>query len=502
MGSVKEQYVCLHVPSFPAQARLRLRAEQMRKPIVILEGEPPLQTVCSITIAARKAGVAAGMTRTELDAFPDVIALPRSTVEENATRSAILQMTAAFTPRVEIVPEDDNFICVLDMTGTALIFGDIRTVLRRIDKAVRKLGIVPRLASSGNFHAAVCAAPFARKEPAVLAHGEEGPWLGRLPLSALKLTEEHAARLELWGVRTLAELGRLSETELVVRLGQTGKRLRELALGVHLHLMVPEEPSLTLEDALEFDSPEDRLEALLFVAGPMLDQLIARAQAHALSLAAVTFTLSLDGDGEHKRTLKPALPLADRNILLKLFNLDIQAHPPANAVVALRIQAEPGKRGQVQAGLFSPQLPEATRLDVTLAQIASMVGEGNVGSPRLLDTHRPDSFAMDRFVVPANSPSTGASKFTAMLRRVRPPILLRTWLNVDNGQPLSFAFEGKRYHVLSAFGPWRLSGEWWSQRVWSQEEWDVQARCGECLLLCVLTHDLLHHDWRLEALYD
>lgn len=506
MGGMTSQYVCVHVPEFSAQARLRLRPEQARLPVAILEGEPPLQQVCSVTRPARTLGVAVGMTRAELDTFPGLTLLPRSLGEEGSARSALLNMTAAFTPRMEFVSTPGSLTCVLDMAGTGLIFGSAAQSTRSIAKAVQALGLRARIAVSGNFHAASCAAPFAIKEPRIISPGEERGALGPLPIAALRLagdlTESQAATLELWGIRTLAELAALPEVELIVRLGQPGKRLRELALGEHRHLMVPEDAAFSLEDYVEFDAPEDRLEALLFVAGPMLDQLIACAQMHALSLASVTLTLPLEGGGEHVRLLKPALPLADRHILLKLMHLDLQAHPPSAAVMGLRITAEPGERGKVQMGLFSPQLPEATRLDVTLAQIEAMVGEGRVGSPRLLDTHHAEDFRMERFTVPTKQPAPPPQRFSAVLRRLRPPVGLRVWLDAASGRPGSFFYEEKRYRVTEAYGPWRHSGAWWSERVWAREDWDVRAEWGERALLCVLEHDLLRHCWQLEGFYD
>jgi protein ImuB len=502
MGSVTPQYVCVHVPEFPAQARLRLRPEQAKDAVVVIEGEPPLQTVCSTTLQAQRLGVAAGMTRAELDAFRGLTVLQRSTMEERATQAALLQMVSAFTPRVEIVSSQGAFVCVLDMAGVELIFGDARRVIATIANATCALGLTTRLASSCNFHAAVCAAPFARSKPVVIPAGAEREWLGRLPISALGLTPEQAERMQLWGVRTLRELADLPEVELVVRLGQHGKRLRQLAIGDHPHLMVPEEEPLAFEDAAEFDAPEDRLDSLLFVLGPMLDQMLMRAQAHAYSLASLTVTLALDGGGEHVRTLKPALPLAERAVWLKLIHLDIQSHPPPAGVVGLRVSAEPGKRGKVQMGLFSPQLPEPTRLDVTLAQIEAMVGEGRVGSPRLLDTHHPQDFTVERFVVKAAQSEADVPRVSSVLRRVRPPVALHVWLDASSNKPNSFAFEGRRYCVTNAFGPWRRSGEWWSQRVWSRDEWDVRATTGESTLACLIVHDLLAHQWALEAFYD
>jgi protein ImuB len=442
------------------------------------------------------------MTRAELDAFPGLTIFPRSAIEERATQAALLQTVAAFTPRVEVVPSAGSFVCVLDMSGTGLLFGDEKKAIASIAVTARSLRLTTRLASSRNFHAAVCVAPFARKAPVVIPDGLEREWLGRLPVSALGLTEEQTERMELWGIRTLREFTELPEVDLVVRLGQAGKRLRQLAMGEHPHFMVPEEAPFTLEDAAEFDAPEERLDSLLFILGPMLDQMIARAHAQALSLASLTLALLLDGGGEHIRVLKPALPLSERAVWLKLLNLDLQAHPPSAGVMGLRVVAEPGKRGKVQIGLFSPQLPEPTRLDVTLAQIEAMVGDGRVGSPRLLDTHHPDDIAMERFTVDTKQREFEAPRMSAVLRRLRPPVALHVWRSAGTNRPDAFAYEGRRYSVSNAFGPWRRSGEWWSQRIWSREEWDVQATAGESVLLCLLVHDLLGGQWSLGAFYD
>jgi protein ImuB len=46
-SSPAELYACLYAKEFPAQAVLRLRPELRGRPVVIVQGEPPLQTVCS-----------------------------------------------------------------------------------------------------------------------------------------------------------------------------------------------------------------------------------------------------------------------------------------------------------------------------------------------------------------------------------------------------------------------------------------------------------------------
>jgi protein ImuB len=495
-------YVCVHVPEFSAQALLRLRPDLKGRAVAVMAGDPPLEEVCGANRWALRLGVAHGMTKMELERFVDMCVLRRSALEERSARDVVMGAASSFTPRMEMQPVRGSALdVVLDMTGTGQIFGEVREVVARIEQGFRKLQFAVRVAASANLQTALCLAPTAVK-PIIVPQECEGESLAELPLIALPMTEEQAERLKLWGLRTLGELANLPETELVVRLGQQGKKLRLLARGEHPHLMVPEEVPFTLAEYIAFDSPVEMLDSLLFVLGPMLDQLLARAQNRAFALASVTIILGLDGSGEHIRTLRPSLPVAQRDVLLKLLHLDLQAHPPSAGVVSVSLKAEPGDRSKVQLGLFAPQTPEPMRLDVTLARIAALVGEERVGRARLRDSHAPEDFLMEHFslIDSAVVRPTEEERSAVALRRCRPPVGVT--VRFDESRPAAFSFAGKYYTVQKVFGPWRRSGEWWSAAVWSFEEWDVCATAGGDTLLCILAHDLLHHHWQMEALYD
>jgi protein ImuB len=66
-------------------------------------------------------------------------------------------------------------------------------------------------------------------------------------------------------------------------------------------------------------------------------------------------TLSLEKAAPHTRTVRPALPTNDKQLWIKLLNLDLEVHPPQGPILSLSLPAEPGSK--VQLGLFSPQLP-------------------------------------------------------------------------------------------------------------------------------------------------
>ena len=557
MTIATELYASLYAREFPAQAMLRLRPQLKESPVVILEGTPPRQWVCSRNIHAHILGIEAGTTRAELDVFPSVTHLPRSLAEESSARAALLQAAGQFSPRVECLTPDfpgstsgttishpgrslserqrvktersdlvfqtsdtHSFCCVIDIAGTEKLFGPPEKIAKKLLDAVRSLGIEAAVVVSANIDAALCLARSLRSRiatstmagwtTAIIPTGEEAAALQHLPLTVLNLTPEHAETLARWGIAALGALAALPEKELIARLGQEGRRLRQLARGQAPHLLVPAEPAFTLEERIELDSPVELLDSLLFVLGVLLDHLIARATTQILALASVTVTLTLEGPGTHtptqthSRTVRPALPTNDRRLWLRLLHLDLQAHPPSAAILSVALAAEPGATSKVQLGLFSPQLPEPARLDVTLARIRAIVGEQRVGRAILEDTHRPDSFRIEPFAIPAAIalvPEPQAQARSAQ-RRLRPPEPIAVTLH--QRRPTSFVFRNKRYTVERAWGPWYFSGNWWGVECWSMEKWDLAARSADdnTTICCAIARNPTRQEWRLEELYD
>jgi len=455
-------------------------------------------------VKARSLGVEHGMTPVELETIPAVIALARSTPQEESTRAALLECIGGFSPSLEELTDDLAFVCVADITGTERLHGQPASLAHLLIDRVRALGIAIRVAIAGNFHAVICLARGMRASDqlVVVPQGQTASALAPLPLHVLGLDPERAETFELWGIKTLGALAALPEEPLIARVGQDGKRLRQLATGTAPHLFVPIEPRFALDEFIELDSPVELLESLLFVLGALLGQLTVRAANRALALAAVTATLALEGGGKQSRTVRPALPTNDKQLWIKLLHMDLEMHPPGAAILSLRLAAEPGRTSKVQLGLFSPQLPDATRLDVTLARIRALVGEENVGSPVLNDSHRPNDFKMQPFKVRVQQGRQPAASYVATsLRQLRPPEDVTVILREHN--PTAFFFRHKRYEIERAFGPWLGSGDWWSSARWAVQNWDVVARHQDGSLICgCLVRDAVQKRWQMVGLYD
>ena len=504
MSPAPELYACLRAPEFPAQALLRLRPQASDQSCVVMEGEPPLEQVCSLNRKARALGIERGMTQVEVDTFPSVAIFKRSLAEEAAARAALIECASCFSPRVEDRSAGVELLLVIDIAGTGKLFGPPESLAANLLSRVCALGIVASIAVSSNFHTAVALAKglSMHEQIRVVPVGEEAQALAPLRLMILDLTPVQAETFSLWGIGTLGMLAALPEVELIARMGQAGKRLHQLARGERTHLFTPLEPDFSLEERIDLDSPVEALDALLFVANLMLEQLIMRAAARVFALASVRVTLSLECGATHTRTVRPALPSTDRQLWLKLRHLDLEAHPPSAPILAVVLTAEPGSTSKVQLGLFSPQLPEPARLDVTLARICAIVGEENAGRPQLLDSHAPGAFRIVPFTVPSVRPSElPSAPVRPALRRLRPPEAV--FVTLENARPAALVFRQRRYAIERAYGPWQADGEWWSPTLWGCEQWDLVLRAHDgATLCCCLVRDLFRNEWQMAALYD
>jgi len=503
MSLQPELYACIYVRELPAQALLRLRPELHDKPCVVLEGEPPAQTICALNTRARLLGLRRSMTKVEIETFENVMVLERSAKMEGSASAILLECAGAFSPRVEDRSINGLFVCVVDVAGTEGLFGPPLMLAKQMRQRVRSIGIVASVTISANVHAATCLARgLSIGVPLrVVPRGEEAKALAPLPVTVLDISETQAETLLMWGIRSVAAIAALPERSLIARLGQDAKRLLQLAHGRHPHLLQPIDVPFVLEEQAELDSPLDDLESLLFGLSTMLEQLIVRARSRVLALASVTITLRLDGGGSHERTVNPRVPTNEKKLWLKLLQLDLEGHPPNASILGVHLHAEPGATSKVQLGLFSPQLPEPGRLDVTLARITALVGEGNVGTAVLDDTRRAGDFHIEPFSITTAEPPSANGTSPLCLRLLRPAE--RAQVEIRRGQPCEIYFRSRCYTVETVYGPWLKGGDWWNESIWGNEQWDVTGKTADnAFLACRLLHDFILKDWRVAGLYD
>jgi protein ImuB len=543
-------FAAIHVANFMVQAVLRAEVELRgevgvrEKAVALVDGTAPLIHVVAANDAAWRAGIQMGMAQTQAQ-LCGVEIRRRSRAQEKAAHAALLDLGWSMSPRVEDHAQDT---ILADLAGLNSLFGTDENIAREFTQRAAELRLRANVAVSANLEVAMHAARgFAGIT--VIPEGEEARYLSGLPVQTLAPSAEAFETLERWGIRTCAALGALPVLELSERLGQEGVHLQELARGAHARSLVLAEPAEILEEEMELDDAVEDLEPLSFVLGRLLDQLCARLAARALSAAAIRVRFDLgdafereeevlnekfsakrfaekteirasgvktpdekavfmpelklrppkslelsdsanckDAAKTYEKTLNLPVPMRDSKMLLKLLRLQLQADPPAGGIVKITLGADPARPRSTQHGLFVPNSPDPEKLELTVARLAKLVGNANIGSPELTDTHRPGEFRMNKFFAQPNEtrargkarkksvaggetvvrrPATGCRIF-------RPRLAARVELR--EGRPVKIFFRGLYGRVMTASGPWRISGDWWREDAWQQEEWDLEIQ--------------------------
>jgi protein ImuB len=470
--------------------------------VAVVDGTPPLCRVVAANAEAWQAGVHMGMTKAEVEKFCTVEVRQRSHAQEAAAHAALMDLGWSFSPRVEdAAPET----IVIDIEGLGSLFGSEEKIAEQIAARARDLQLSVNVAVAAQIEAAILAAR-GFSGITVIPEGEEAACLGRLPVAALSPPLEILEILERWGIETCAALAALPVVDLSERLGQEGVRLHELARGGVARSMVAAQAALLFEEAIELEDAVADLEPLAFIFGRLLGQLCARLEARALAAAAIRLRMDLESSfseetgkaipaSVYEKTFAFPVPLRDPKTLLRLLRLHLQSDSPVAPAAKVSIAADFSAPRTAQNGLFSRGAPDPEKLELTLARLAHLVGEANVGSAVLVDTHRPDEFQMSHFALPVeqkksrhDSRSDGEKKFAerelaqesgavrtaSALRVFRLPLAAR--VSIREGRPARVTFRGVSGEVVAASGPWRTSGEWWRKDAWRHDEWDLEIR--------------------------
>jgi protein ImuB len=542
-------FACIFIPDFSVQAIIRFEPELRARSVAVLTGRSPLEKVVALSERARQSGVEVGATKSQLEAWDDLVLRARSESQETSAHAALLDCAQSFSPEVE---DASPGTVLLNLAGLEPLFGPLPKIARDLARRVSQMGLEANIAVAANPDAAVLAAR-GFSGLTLIPEGREAERLGNLPVDVLlesfSSDAEQAARwvetFDRWGIRKLRALAALPEVSVSERLGQQGIRLQKLARGAASRNLRVLEPRLIFAESVELEYPIVLLEPLAFLLNRMLEQVCARLRERALAVQELHLNLELATTQSNgcasctktfTRTLRLPTPMLDAKVFLKLLQLDLQAHPPGAPIVKIHLSADPARPRALQSGLFQPVFPEPEKLELTLARIAGIVGEGRVGSVELLDTHREGAFAVRHFApaepgsaerkakheakqsenrkkemsmqesdsaCPADEDTKEKMSAVIALRLFRPP--LDASVTLREAKPVRMRClerEDIAGEIVWTAGPWRSSGDWSEQEGWSREEWDIAVPVETGLVLYRLVQDKLSGNWFLEGTYD
>ena len=441
----------------------------------------------------------------------------------------LLAIARDFSPRVMRASDVEVLV---DVSGLGRLIGEPPEIARQLARAMYDAGLT----------ASVAIGP-TRTMARVLATQLPDYPISRFPdlsvnylrpLETLPAGMNHRDRarpyeiFEKWGIATLGELAALPAADLSSRLGRRGIALQQLASGRDLAPFVPDAETPRYIGRLELEWPLDTLEPLSFVFARLLEPLALALERADRGAAAVHLELRLVDRTVCSRLLQLPAAMRDPRVLRTLLLLDLESHPPGEAVDIVTIELDPAPARITQFSLLQRALPSPETLSTLTARLSALVGDSRIGSPVLVDTHAPDAFTMTRYAPehqnlknltnPANltnltnlrtpEPENLGTREpeNLVLRRQRHPPAIR--VSVEHGRPvyLALAKRGLPHGaIVEAAGPWRSSGNWWMTDLapergsYARDEWDVALASGA---VCRIYQDRVTEHWFLDGIYD
>jgi protein ImuB len=462
-------YAVLTVPDFALHALQRSDASLCGRAVALVAGEGRKARVSEAS--AEALGVVPGLAATlAMSRCPGIVLRQRDPEAEVEAHRLLIAAAFTLAPRVESTGPG---CCTVDLRGADRVRSESLMRLRAAELGAAGLplrigvGVTPLLAS----YAARCADP-------VLIVASPGDFLAPLPLAFAAPTSEQERVLKGWGIATLGGLTVLPKAEVGRRMGSEGVLLWERAAGESTRVLRLIEPAQSFAAQWSYEPPVESTEPLFFKMRRFAERIALELRGAGFVAEKLSLTLLLEDESEHRREFRLPEPGADVEGWLRVLNGHLATVRTDARVAGVRLVAAPARPPEKQEGLFDTGLRDPSSFWENLARVAAIVGDDRVGTPALLDTHRPDAFVMER---PSESVSPPLEApvhppYGPTLRRFRPPWPVR--VTCEAGAPTRL--EGGRLEgrVCAALGPWRAEGEWWKPGAWALETWQVELSGG------------------------
>lgn len=378
-----------------------------------------------------------------------------------------------------VVMRDGDDGLLLDLTGTAHLFGGEGAMARRLIRRLARIGFTARIAvadTAGAAHALARCTPGGLCPP-----GRQAQAIADLPVAALRIDSRAVELLRRLGIERIGALAAMPRAPLARRFGMDLVTRLDRALGALPEPLDPIVPPRPIAVAQRFAEPIASAEAIEHWLGTLVPRLAAElAQA---GLGARRIELVADRvDGVPQRiVIGLARPSRDPAHLLRLFARRIERIEPGYGIDAMALhlrRAEPLGPEALAERLDEAAAPDLAPLVDTLA---TRIGPQRLWRSRPIESDVPErSVARQPVLDPPARP--GIRLKPDDIRRLdrkgdtpvwhpdwpRPVRLLRRPEPIDDvlallpdQPPRRFRWRGTLHDVVRADGPERIHGEWW-----------------------------------------
>ena len=441
------------------------------RPLALVSGEGGRQTLTAVDARAAAAGLSPGVPLAEARAqLPELDVQPADPDGDAAALTRLAAWCGRYSPWTAPDPmggEGGAAGVWIDATGCAHLFGGEAAMLADLVHRLGRLGFSARAALADTPGAAWALARFAtdaRLTTLVAPEGALRGYLSPLPPAALRLDAADCELLHRLGLRRVGELLDVPPAALAPRVGRQVARRLDQALGRVSEPIDPLTPVASLRVRRAFAEPIGTRDDLAAAIEALIAGLCRRLEEVGQGARRLELTLyRVDGSLQPVQ-LGTSRASREADHLKRLFAERLDDLDAGFGVEVMTLAAPHAERlaaGQLALGRKHAGTKGAGELAGLIDRLEARLGGGAVTRPRPRGSHLPErAVAAGPAFAGAKRqdwPATGPRP----LRLVEPPQPLDATAAVPDGPPAQIRLGGLTHRVSSAFGPERLSPEWW-----------------------------------------
>ncbi|MCO4746729.1 MAG: DNA polymerase Y family protein [Proteobacteria bacterium] len=486
MALVGERFCAVYLPAFRIE-RLGYAPEEL---VAVIAEQKNATRLVAASPAALDEGLSAGMTITAARAIvPELLSEPVDEAGEAVDRATLVEQFRRLSDRVGAWGESG---VVLEISGSAHLFGEEEGVLDAAAHLTSRLGHLGRIAIADDPVAAMALAMWSSQPLLIVPPGRAASALSELPLCALQPPDRIAEALRTVGIELVGDFACLDAASVAGRYGDEGVRLHRIARGHGLNLGGWEQLDQTeISDIVPLGGPTSTVEPILFLLPGLLGAMVERAAQRDEVVVRVALRFVLESGPARLLRVRVGRPTRDVELLMRLLRARLEGLRVESPVVELGVIFEetsddPGW----QPGLLD-RATEAEPMPDLLARLTDALGDQALVGLVVRDQWRPEYASVEeapfarapRATKPAKvDPVEVQDRAERDLVCPRPTLLLPRPRPIDVREdalvPSHVRLQDGWQRVMRVEGPERLAGDWWTDSPFERDYWIVETRSG------------------------
>ncbi len=451
------------------------------EPLVTVARQGARRVLLNVDVAARKLGLAPGMTLTHAQSLlPDLHLADANMGEDHKALQRLAIWCLTYSPLVTIAPPDGIFI---DITGSAHLFKGEEALIEQLLERLHGGGFAARACVADTPGGAYAVARCSRTR--VIGAGQIVHALASLPVKALRLPDEVVTALRDVGIERIAQLAPLPRGSIRSRFGALVLRRLDQALGTECEPLAPvtvdELPYVSRSFAEPVSAP-DTLERIITELAARLCVLLEQRCVGARRVDLVF--KRVDGLSQAARIGLSAASRDARRIARLLKERLVQVDPGfgIDEAVLTASWVEALSEHQIAGIVDDKAACEAPDLGGLVDVLAVRLGDDRIFRTAGIESEIPEMCV-------ARVPATGAAIIPSWpadlprpIRLVSPPSRVEVIAQIPDHPPRLFIWNRTRHRITQADGPERIRGEWWTSEKGVSECRDyyrVETTSGE-----------------------